>query len=364
MLKPRRHHSADPAAAAALEAALRYSSDQQPGFSRRRSGTGFRYFGSSGKPLHDRQALARIRALVIPPAWTDVWICSLANGHLQATGRDARGRKQYRYHDRWRKHRDEDKYARMLTFAATLPRIRRHVARDLAERGLSRKRLLAVIVRLLETSRIRIGNEEYAATNDSYGLTTFHDRHAAVRGEKIQFSFRGKSGVTHDIEVVDRRLARIVKRSRDLPGYRLFQYVAADGRRRSIDSSDVNDYLREISGQDFTAKDFRTWSGSLLAAGALARQATPPSKTGMQRVEAAAVKEVAEELGNTPAVCRKSYIHPAVFEAFEDGTLLPLLRPKRRGKAGTASHGGLRQAESQLIRLLKSAAHGTKRKAG
>lgn len=362
MIKPRRHHSVDPGAAAAREAALRYSTDQRPGFSRRRSGTGFRYFGCSGKPLHDRRALARIRALVIPPAWTDVWICPLANGHLQATGRDARGRKQYRYHDRWRTHRDDDKYARMLTFAATLPRIRRHVARDLSKRGLPRQRLLAAVVRLLETSRIRIGNEEYAATNDSYGLTTFHDRHAAVRGEKIQFTFRGKSGVAHDIEVVDRRLAKIVKRARDLPGYRLFQYVGDDGRRRSIDSSDVNDYLREISGQDFTAKDFRTWSGSLLAAGVLARQATPPSKTGMQRAEAAAVKEVAGELGNTPAVCRKSYIHPAVFEAFEDGTLLHLLRPRRSTHA-SASHGGLRQEESRLIRLLKSAVRGTKRKA-
>lgn len=300
---------------------------------------------------------------MLPPAWTDVWICPFANGHLQATGRDDRGRKQYRYHDRWRKHRDEDKYARMLLFAATLPRIRRRVARDLARRGLSRKRLLAAIVRLLEASRIRVGNEEYAATNDSYGLTTFHDRHAAVRGAKIQFSFRGKSGVTHDIEVVDRRLAQLVKRSRDLPGYQLFQYVDADGRRHSVGSSDINDYLREISGRDFTAKDFRTWSGSLLAAGALARQATPPSKTAVQRAEAAAVKEVATELGNTAAVCRKCYIHPAVFEAFEDGTLLPLLRPKRHRKAGAGSRGGLRQEESQLIRLLRAAVRSPKRKA-
>ncbi|MCE9606120.1 MAG: DNA topoisomerase IB [Planctomycetia bacterium] len=342
----------DPAVAAAHDASLRYASDDKQGITRHRAGNGFRYLGPTGRTLRNAETLARIRALVIPPAWKDVWICPWPNGHLQATGRDARGRKQYRYHERWRTFRDEEKYGRMLLFAATLPRIRRRVAHDLARRGIPRERVLATIVRLLETSRIRVGNEEYAQENDSYGLTTFRDRHASVRGDRIQFEFRGKSGVMHSIEVEDRRLAKIVKRCRDLPGYELFQYLDEQVERRSIDSSDVNDYLREISGQDFTAKDFRTWSGSLLAAAALTRQATPPSKTGVRRALAAAVKEVAESLGNTPSVCRKCYIHPAVIEAYEDGSLLPLLRPKSKAKNG-ASRAGLRQDEKRLIHLLQ-----------
>lgn len=353
----------DPAVEAAHDASLRYSSDDQEGISRRRSGTGFRYLQSSGRSLRNREDLARIRALVIPPAWKDVWICPWHNGHLQATGHDERGRKQYRYHERWRKHRDEDKYARMLLFAATLPRIRRRVAHDLALHGLTRNRILATIVRLLEMSLIRVGNEEYAQDNDSFGLTTLHDRHASIHGKKIQFEFRGKSGVSHSIEVSDRRLAKLVKRCRDLPGYELFQYLDDDGERHSIGSADVNDYLRDISGQEFTAKDFRTWNGTLLAVAALARQATPPAKASVGRVIAAAVKEVAESLGNTPSVCRKCYIHPAVIEAFEDGSLLPMLRPKSARKS-KANRSGIRQDESRLIHLLQTALRPAKKKAG
>lgn len=362
MRKPRRKLRSEPGVSAASEAALRYASDCQPGFTRRRSGSGFRYFGISGKPLRNRDELARIDALVLPPAWENVWICPFANGHLQATGRDARGRKQYRYHDRWRKHRDEDKFSRMALFAATLPRIRRRVARDLARRGMPRERVLATIVRLLEASLIRVGNEEYAATNDSYGLTTFHDRHAVIHGPTIHFSFRGKSHVRHEVEVTDRKLAKIVRRCRDLPGYELFQYLDDSGKPRTIDSGDVNDYIREISGRDFTAKDFRTWNGSLLAAAALARQATPPSQAGIRRAIVAAVKEVAADLGNTPAVCRKSYIHPAVIEAFKTGALLPVLQPKRSGKRDVGTRG-LRQGEARLIRLLRLVVRGTDRKA-
>lgn len=356
----------DPAVAAAHEASLRYASDAQPGITRRRNGRGFRYLGANGKPLRNRDDLARIRALVIPPAWRDVWICPWPNGHLQATGRDARGRKQYRYHDRWRKHRDEDKYAKMLRFAAALPRIRRRVAHDLALRGLPRERILATLVRLLERSLIRIGNEEYAQDNNSFGLTTLRDRHASIHGEKIHFEFRGKSGVEHSVAVTDRRLAQIVRRCRDLPGYELFQYLDDDGRRRSIGSGDVNDYLREITGQDFTAKDFRTWNGSLLAAAALARQTTPPSKTATHRAVVAAVKEVAAALGNTASVCRRCYIHPAVIEAFEAGSLLETLRPAKSSKdRGASSSHGLRQDETRLIRLLQAALQPTKKaKAG
>lgn len=358
-----RGHDVDPAVEAAHDASLRYSSDSQAGISRRRAGNGFRYVAANGKPLRKRDDLARIRALVIPPAWKDVWICPSPNGHLQATGRDQRGRKQYRYHERWRKHRDEDKYAHMLQFATTLPRIRRRVAHDLALRGMPRNRILAALVRLLERSLIRIGNEEYAQDNDSFGLTTFQDRHAAIHGGKIQFEFRGKSGVAHSIEVADRRLAKIVRRCRDLPGFELFQYVDEEGERHAIDSGDVNDYLREISGQDFTAKDFRTWSGSLLAANALARQATPPKKSSRRRAVAAAVKEVAATLGNTPAVCRKSYIHPAVIEAFEAGSLLADLRPKSRSRRADSAKQGVRQAEARLMHVLKAALRTTTKKA-
>ncbi len=274
---------------------------------------GFCYLGVDGTPVRDAGVLARIRKLAIPPAWQDVWICPREDGHLQATGRDARGRKQYRYHARWREVRDETKYGRMAAFAAALPRIRRRVRQGLALPGLPREKVLATVVRLLETTRMRVGNEEYARENDSFGLTTLRTRQVRVRGSTMQFRFRGKSGVWHDFALSDRRLAGIVKRMRDLPGYELFQYLDGDGETRVVDSADVNDYLRSIAGEEFTSKDFRTWAGTVLAAEALracARHELPR-----------AIELVAGKLGNTKAVCRKCYIHPVVIEAFLDGSL-------------------------------------------
>jgi DNA topoisomerase-1 len=261
--------------------------------------------------------LARIRSLAIPPAWTDVWICPLANGHLQATGFDARHRKQYKYHPRWREARDETKYDRMIAFARALPRIRRRARHDLALPGLPRDKVLATIVRLLETTRMRVGNEEYARENDSFGLTTLRTRQVRVQGSTMQFKFRGKSGVWHRFAHSDRTLARIVRRMRDLPGYELFQYVDGDGETRSVDAADVNAYLKEIAGDDFTSKDFRTWAGTVLAAEAFHRLGDKRTKNDV----AQAIEQVARQLGNTKAVCRKCYIHPAVIDAHADGSL-------------------------------------------
>jgi DNA topoisomerase I len=280
---------------------------------RRRVGSAFRYHDADGAAVRDEATLKRIRSLAIPPAWEKVWICPRDDGHLQATGRDARGRKQYRYHPRWREVRDDTKYGRMLAFARALPRIRRRVRQDLAMPGLPREKVLATVVRLLETTRMRVGNEEYARENDSFGLTTLRTRQVRVRGSTMQFRFRGKSGVWHDFALSDRRLAGIVKRMRDLPGYELFQYLDADGETRVVDSADVNEYLKSIAGEEFTSKDFRTWAGTVLAAEALracARHELPK-----------AIELVARKLGNTKAVCRKCYIHPAVIDAFLDGSL-------------------------------------------
>ena len=300
---------------AARQAGLRYVCDDVPGIRRVRSGKGFRYVDPRGRTVTDDATLARIRSLVIPPAWTDVWICPLANGHLQAIGRDKRGRKQYRYHPRWRETRDETKYERMAPFAHTLPRIRRRIGRDLKRRGLPREKVLATVVALLERTLIRIGNEEYARENKSYGLTTLRTRHVDVEGATVKFHFRGKSGKEHRLDVHDPHLARIVARLQDLPGELLFEYLDDDGQVRTIESGDVNEYIRQISGADFTAKDFRTWAGTVLAAERLCRRA--PTK----RCVTAAIKEVAAALGNTPAVCRKAYIHPAVVDAFLHGQL-------------------------------------------
>jgi DNA topoisomerase-1 len=264
--------------------------------------------------------LSRIRALAVPPAWTDVWICPHDNGHIQATGRDAKGRKQYRYHRRWREVRDETKYEKTIAFAEALPRIREAVERDLGRPGLPREKVLATVVRLLEITHIRVGNEEYARKNKSFGLTTMRDRHVDVEGSLLRFHFRGKSGKDHDVGLRDKRLARIVKRCSDLPGDELFQYVAEDGQRRSIESADVNAYLRAIAGAEFTAKDFRTWNGTVLAARALREQRFETKREANKNV-AAAIKEVAERLGNTPSVCRKCYVHPAIVEAYVGGLL-------------------------------------------
>jgi DNA topoisomerase-1 len=347
--------SQQPAAAAdAAPPGLRYVNDGQPGIARRRAGRGFYYVAPDGRRVSDADTLTRIRALAIPPAWTEVWICPLAHGHLQATGRDARGRKQYRYHARWVSQRGEAKFSRMAAFGRALTRIRRQVGRDLRRAPLSREHVLATIVLLLERTLIRVGNEEYARSNGSFGLTTLRDRHARVNGTKVQFELRAKSGVKQAVEVVDRVLARNVKRCRDLPGQTLFQYVGEDGTPQRIDSADVNDYLRAITGEDFTAKDFRTWAGTVLAAHALcrapaasdirrpasrqsrstpARRASHASRAAIERVRkrdvVAAINEVSSRLGNTPAVCRKYYVHPVVLQRYMDGITVRAASPAR-----------------------------------
>jgi DNA topoisomerase-1 len=307
--------------AAAKSAHLRYVSDDKPGFTRKRRGRHFAYYDVQGSLLRDPQHLARIRSLVIPPAWTQVWICPLANGHIQATGRDQRGRKQYRYHPRWSAHRSESKFGRMLAFGQALPQLRRRVEQDLRSAGLSRPKVLATLVRLLETTLIRVGNEEYARTNESYGLTTLRNEHVEVQGTTVHFHFQGKSGVEHHIDLRDRRLARIVASCQELPGQELFQYVDDNGHVHRIDSADVNAYLHEITAEEFTAKDFRTWAGTLHAAFALAELGAADSAAALKRNLGQAVQRVARRLGNTPTVCRKYYVHPAVFAAYSSGNL-------------------------------------------
>jgi DNA topoisomerase-1 len=317
----------------ARAAGLCLVSDSVPGIRRQRRGNGFRYLRPDGRPVRDRPTLGRIRALAVPPAWCAVWICPRDDGHLQATGRDARRRKQYRYHRRWREVRDETKYERLIAFARALPRIRRRVERDLALPGLPREKVLATVVRLLETTLIRVGNEEYARENESFGLTTLRERQVTVRGGKLSFRFRGKSGVEHSIELTDRRLARIVRRVQDLPGEELFRYVDDAGEVRRIESAEVNAYLKAISGEDFTSKDFRTWAGTVLAARALLAAASFASQTEGRRNVAQAIEAVAKQLGNTKAVCRKCYVHPAILESYLEGELADCMRRGSEEKA-------------------------------
>jgi DNA topoisomerase I len=314
----------DPIAAAHL-AKLRHVSDDMPGITRRKARNGFDYRLSDGELVGEIETLKRIRSLAIPPAWTGVWICPYANGHLQATGRDKRGRKQYRYHPRWRDVRDESKYGKMLVFGGVLPLIRERVEADLRRRGLPRERVLAAVVRLMELTLFRIGNDEYAKVNKSYGLTTLRNRHVEIDGDRIHLSFRGKSGIRQEADIDDRRLARIIKNCRDLPGYELFQYLDEDGARHTIDSADVNDYLREITGEEITAKDFRTWAATNLAALALQEFELFDTEAKKKRAVVRAVEKVAKHLGNTPAICRRCYIHPAIFDGYLDGTLLTTL---------------------------------------
>ncbi|MFL5682182.1 MAG: DNA topoisomerase IB [Chloroflexota bacterium] len=304
----------------ARAAGLRYSTDARPGISRKRAGRGFSYRAVDGAPIRDPAVLRRIRALAIPPAWTDVWICPDANGHLQATGRDARGRKQYRYHERWRSRRDEAKYERLIEFGRILPKIRRRCEADLSRPGMSREKVLAAVVRLLETTLIRVGNDEYARLNRSFGLTTLRGRHVSVEGAAVRFRFRGKSGQRHEVGLRDRRLAAIVRRCQELPGQELFAYIGRDGEVHDVASEDVNEYLREISGANITAKDFRTWAGTVLAYRALRAAGAADDARSAKRNVVAAVKETALHLGNTPAVARRSYVHPAVVDAYLDGS--------------------------------------------
>ncbi len=335
-------------------AGLRYVSDGTPGIRRRRAGTGFSYAGSDGRTIRDKAVLARIRSLAIPPAYTDVWICPTTNGHLQATGRDARGRKQYRYHQRWREARDETKFGRMLAFSEALPRLRKRVEKDLSRTGLPRAKVLATIVRLLECTAIRVGNDEYARANRSFGLTTLQDRHVEISGSKLRFEFRGKSGKTHRVSLSDRRLATIVARCQALPGADLFQYEDDEGGRVAIGSGDVNDYLREIAGEDFTAKDFRTWAGTLLAVEALESLGPAPTEREAKSAILQAIDRVAVRLNNTRAVCRKYYVHPAVLEHYQAGTLRAALQNGGASKAAGTSE--LTPEETAVVRLLRQVA--------
>ena len=300
---------------------LSWCSDEQPGLKRTASGKGFVYHDPKGRRIIDERVLARIRALAIPPAWTDVWICPRASGHIQAVGRDAKGRKQYRYHPDWSAHAAATKFARLSEFARALPKLRRRVEADLARRGPSREKVLATAVRLLEITLIRVGNAQYAKQNRSYGLTTLHKRHLEVDGTALTFAFKGKSGIEHEVRVRDRRLATVVRKLRELPGQQLFKYRDADGDLCPVTSDDVNAYIREAMGEQFSAKDFRTWAGTVSAARALREQEPPSSPTEAKRRITVCVKAVAGLLGNTPTVCRSSYVHPKVFELYQDGRL-------------------------------------------
>jgi len=337
----------------AKAAGLRYVSDDEPGIRRRRRGKSFSFTDPQGRPVKDPEVLRRIRSLAIPPAWTDVWICPRANGHLQATGRDAKGRKQYRYHVDWRSVRDETKFGRMIAFGDALPKIRERVERDLSLRGLSREKVLAAVVKLLETTLIRVGNKEYVRQNNSFGLTTLRDGHVDIEGSKLRFEFRGKSGKEHTVKVQDRRLARIVRQCRDLPGQKLFQYLEEDGVRQSVSSEDVNAYLRETTGEDFTAKDFRTWGGTVLALSALLEIGTCESEKEASKAVVETVKRVAAELGNRPAICRKFYVHPAVIDTFMAGSLPQALEGAVEDSPGDEAAAGLRHLEAQVLALLR-----------
>lgn len=313
--------SLEPERADARAVGLVYVSDSQPGIRRVPAGTGYRYVMPNGQPVTDAETLERIRELAIPPAYTDVWICTRANGHIQATGRDDRGRKQYRYNADWRDVRDRSKYEHILEFARALPRIRARVSRDLRKRATCRDKVLATIVSLLDRTLIRVGNDEYAKSNGSFGLTTLRNRHLKVAGSELRFNFKGKSGKVWRLSVKDRRIARIVASIQELPGHDLFQYVDEEGKVRAVDSSDVNDYLREIGGEDVSAKDFRTWSATVLALLALSAVGPFENKSQMKIFTRRAIETVAEKLGNTATICRKSYIHPEVIAAYHDGSL-------------------------------------------
>jgi DNA topoisomerase I len=335
--------------ASARAGGLRYVTDAIPGFRRRRAGRGFMYLDADGGRVNDPETLARIRSLAIPPAWVDVWICPIPNGHLQAVGRDARGRKQYRYHPRWRQVRDEAKYERLIEFARAIPEIRRRVARDLSAEGLPKEKVIATVVRLLDTLWIRIGNPEYARENDSFGLATMLDEHVRIRGAELRFEFQGKGGKAHTLVLEEPRLARIVKRLRSLPGQELFQYLDDEGVQLGIGSDDVNEYLRETTGQDFTSKDFRTWAGTVLCATALRRAGSFRSEREAKRKVTRGVEAVAGQLGNTPAVCRASYIHPDVIDAYLDGSLLS----SHASGGARRSRYGLRRDERWVLGLLR-----------
>lgn len=340
------------AASAARAAGLRYVSDQSPGIARVGSGKTVRYRDAKGRAVRAAETLARIRHLVIPPAWTDVWISPIANGHIQATGRDARGRKQYRYHADWRATRDGAKFERTIAFGKALPRIRRRVAQDLRRHGLDRRKVLAAMVRLLETTLIRVGNEEYARQNRSFGLSTMRDRHVTFHRGTVHFEFRGKSGKQHEIDLHDPTLAKIVRSAQELPGQDLFQYRDEHGEPQKVNSSDVNDYLHEVAGAEFSAKDFRTWAGTVLAAIALHEFERFDTKAQAKKNLLTAIENVARKLGNTPTICRKCYIHPVVMESYLDGAAIAGLR-KKAEKELRRNLSGLTPQEAAVLAFLE-----------
>ncbi len=336
----------------ARSAGLTYARDDRPGLTRQPAGKNFVYLAADGRRVKDESILGRIKSLVIPPAWTDVWICPSEKGHIQATGRDARGRKQYRYHPKWRRHRDGNKFEHMVAFAKVLPKVRRRVRRDLKRPGMPREKVLATVLKLLETTLIRVGNDEYARTNQSYGLTTIRNHHVKVTREAVTFRFKGKSGKEHEINLPDRQLARIVKHCQDMPGQELFGYVDEDGHARDIGSQDVNDYLRRITGSDFTAKDYRTWAGTVLAAIALREFQEVTSETQAKKNVVLAVESVARMLGNTPAVCRKCYVHPAILDSYFEGDTIATLRSSVAGKIDKEL-SQLKPEEASVLVLLQ-----------
>jgi DNA topoisomerase-1 len=345
----------DDPAQSAKSAGLRYVTDTKPGIRRLRRGKSFRYVDAESRPIRDQKTIARIKSLVIPPAWNDVWICPIPNGHLQVTGRDARGRKQSRYHSHWREVRDETKYERMLLFGSVLPSIRQRIEQDLTHLGMPREKILAAIIRLMETTYIRIGNEEYARNNHSYGLTTMRDKHVNVNGYTVHFEFPGKSGIKHSIDLHNRRMARVIRECLDLPGYELFQYVDETDARHSIDSADVNNYLSEIAGDHFTTKDFRTWAGSLLACATLQQFEPFTSEAEAKKNIVAAIKCVAHQLGNTPPVCRKCYVHPAILEQYLGGRMTRTLTAAvKHDPLSEDIPADLRKEEQALLRLLRN----------
>jgi len=338
---------------AAETAGLIYVSDEEPGIRRRKAGKGFTYVAPGGKKVADEATLKRIRSLAIPPAWTDVWICHREDGHIQATGRDAKGRKQYRYHPRFREVRESTKYEHMMEFAASLPTIRKTVQKHMALPGLPREKVLATVVHLLEATLIRVGNEDYAKQNKSYGLTTLRDPHVEVDGSELRFQFKGKSGKTWRLQVKDRRIAKIVKACQELPGQDLFQYVDEAGERQSVTSADVNAYLKEITGRDITAKDFRTWAGTVLAALALTEFESFDSDAKAKKNVRAAIERVASRLGNTPTICRKCYIHPEVLNCYLEGSLLLEVREEIETEL-REELAGLRPEEAAVLTLLEA----------
>ncbi len=357
MTVPAAVRSNDEHVESAAAAGLRYVNDTMPGIRRKRAGRGFAYYDYDGQLVRDRDELKRIRALVIPPAWTEVWICPISTGHIQVTARDAKGRKQYRYHPRYREVRDDTKFGRMRDFSQILPKIRDQVELDLAKPGLPREKVLATVVRLLEKTLIRVGNDEYAKENRSYGLTTMRRRHVAVSGHKLSFEFRGKSGVMHSVSITDRHIARIVQHCQELPGQELFQYLDEEGRRQAVDAGDINEYLGHIAGRDVTAKDFRTWAGTMLAVAALRDLGPAESEREAKANVVKAIDQVARRLGNTRTVCRKYYVHPAVLEVYLRDRALPVppQSPEQKRERPAAA---LRREEEAVLQFLPAKEQG------